>query len=102
MLASTDKPLLYVRKHNTPLNGRDHSGAFIRIEENIGSTGPFLEAFKHDSATGSSKLKFSVDKDGVVPIGQVVADPDTISAVGRLYFLGNDLKIITPAGQSGQ
>lgn len=98
MLAGTSKPMLFIRKHNATLNGFDHTGAFIRLEENIGSTGPFLEAFKYDTVSNSLKLKFSVNKDGVVSIGQVIIDPASIAGVGRLYFVGEDLKFVTPSG----
>ncbi|HMX00872.1 MAG TPA: hypothetical protein PKL56_16000 [Cyclobacteriaceae bacterium] len=98
MLAGTSKPMLFIRKHNAVLNGFDHTGAFIRLEENIGSTGPFLEAFKYDTVSNSLKLKFSVNKDGVVSIGQVTIDPASIAGVGRLYFVGEDLKFVTPSG----
>lgn len=98
MQGGTSKPMLLIRKHSALLNGFDHSGAFLRMEENIGSTGPFLEAHKYDSVTNSLKLKFSVDKDGVVSIGQVAVDPASIAGVGRLYFVGEDLKFVTPSG----
>ncbi len=98
MLAGTAKPMLLMRKHNAVLNGFDHTGAFIRLEENIGSTGPFLEAYKYDTLSGSLKLKFSVNKDGVVSIGQVTIDPASIAGVGRLYFVGEELKLVTPSG----
>lgn len=98
MLAGTAKPMLLMRKHNAVLNGFDHTGAFIRLEENIGSTGPFLEAYKYDTLSSSLKLKFSVNKDGVVSIGQVTIDPASIAGVGRVYFVGEDLKFVTPSG----
>jgi hypothetical protein len=94
----TTKPMLYMRKHNVPLNGFDHAGAFIRMEENIGSSGNFLEAYKYDIPSNSLKLKFSVNKDGVVSIGQVAADPAVIPGAGRLYFVGDDLKFVSPSG----
>jgi hypothetical protein len=94
----TSKPMLFIRKHNVALNGFDHTGAFIRLEENIGSAGPFLEAYKFDPLSNSLKLKFSVNKDGVVSIGQVPVDPASIAGVGRLYFVGEDLKFVTPSG----
>lgn len=98
MLAGTVKPMLLMRKHNAILNGFDHAGAFIRLEENIGSTGPFFEAYKYDTVSSSLKLKFSVNKDGVVSIGQVTIDPASIAGVGRVYFVGEDLKFVTPSG----
>jgi hypothetical protein len=98
MLAGTTKPMLYIRKHNAILNGFDHTGAFIRLEENIGSTGSFLEAYKYDTVSNSLKLKFSINKDGVASIGQVAIDPASIAGVGRLYFVGEDLKFVTPSG----
>ena len=98
MLAGTAKPMLLMRKHNAVLNGFDHTGAFIRLEENIGSTGPFLEAYKYDTLSASLKLKFSINKDGVVSIGQVTIDPASIAGVGRVYFVGEDLKFVTPSG----
>lgn len=98
MRGGTNKPMLLIRKHNAVLNGFDHTGSFIRMEENIGSTGSFLEAYKFDNVSNSLKLKFSVDKDGVVSIGQLAVDPASIAGVGRLYFVGEDLKFITPSG----
>lgn len=98
MLVSTAKPLLYIRKHSSALDGFDHTGAFLRMEENIGSTGAFIEAYKHDLVSNTLKLKFSVDKDGVVSIGQVPVDPASIEGVGRLYFVGEDLKFVTSTG----
>ncbi len=98
MLAGTTKPMVFIRKHNAILNGFDHTGAFIRLEENIGSTGPFMEAYKYDTLTSSLKLKFSVNKDGVISIGQVTIDPASIAGVGRLYFVGEDLKFVTSSG----
>ncbi len=98
ILGGTTKPMLYIRKHNAVLNGFDHTGAFIRLEETIGSTGPFVEAYKYDTVSNSLKLKFSVNKDGVVSIGQVTVDPASIAGVGRLYFVGEDLKFVTPSG----
>lgn len=98
MLAGTAKPMLLMRKHNAMLNGFDHTGAFIRLEENIGSTGSFFEAYKYDTVSASLRLKFSVNKDGVVSIGQVTIDPASIAGVGRVYFVGEDLKFVTPSG----
>jgi len=98
MMGGTTKPMLLIRKHNAILNGFDHTGAFLRMEENIGSTGEFVEAFKHDTVSNSLKLKFSVNKDGVVSLGQVTIDPASIAGVGRLYFVGEDLKFVTPSG----
>jgi len=95
---STAKPMLYIRKHAAVLNGHDHQGAFIRMEENIGSTGAFIEAYKHDVPSNSFKLKFSVDKEGVVSIAQLVADPGNVPQVGRLYFIGDSLKYVAPSG----
>jgi len=98
MQGGTSKPMLLIRKHNAVLNGFDHTGAFIRMEENIGSTGPFMEAYKYDTVSNSLKLKFAVNKDGVVSIGQVAADPASVAGVGRVYFIGEDLKFVTPTG----
>jgi hypothetical protein len=98
MMGGTTKPMLLIRKHNAVLNGFDHTGAFLRMEENIGSTGAFVEAFKYDTVSNSLKLKFSVNKDGVVSLGQVTIDPASIAGVGRLYFVGEDLKFVTPSG----
>ncbi len=98
MMGGTTKPMLLIRKHNAILNGFDHTGAFLRMEENIGSTGAFVEAFKYDTVSNSLKLKFSVNKDGVVSLGQVTIDPASIAGVGRLYFVGEDLKFVTPSG----
>jgi len=98
MMGGTTKPMLLIRKHNAVLNGFDHTGAFLRMEENIGSTGAFIEAFKYDTVSNSLKLKFSVNKDGVVSLGQVTLDPASIAGVGRLYFVGEDLKFVTPSG----
>lgn len=98
MQGGTTKPMLLIRKHNAVLNGFDHTGAFLRMEENIGSTGAFVEAFKFDTVSNSLKLKFSINKDGVVSIGQVTLDPASIAGVGRLYFVGEDLKFVTPSG----
>jgi hypothetical protein len=98
MMGGTTKPMLLIRKHNAVLNGFDHTGAFLRMEENIGSTGAFVEAFKYDTVSNSLKLKFSVNKDGVVSFGQVTIDPASIAGVGRLYFVGEDLKFVTPSG----
>jgi hypothetical protein len=98
MMGGTTKPMLLIRKHNAVLNGFDHTGAFLRMEENIGSTGTFVEAFKYDTVSNSLKLKFSVNKDGVVSLGQVTIDPASIAGVGRLYFVGEDLKFVTPSG----
>ena len=98
MMGGTTKPMLLIRKHNAILNGFDHTGAFLRMEENIGSTGAFIEAFKYDTVSNSLKLKFSVNKDGVVSLGQVTIDPASIAGVGRLYFVGEDLKFVTPSG----
>jgi len=98
MLGGTTKPMLLIRKHNAVLNGFDHTGAFLRMEENIGSTGAFVEAYKYDTVSNSLKLKFSVNKDGVVSIGQVTLDPASIAGAGRLYFVGEDLKFVTPSG----
>ncbi len=98
MMGGTTRPMLLIRKHNAVLNGFDHTGAFLRMEENIGSTGTFVEAFKYDTVSNSLKLKFSVNKDGVVSLGQVTIDPASIAGVGRLYFVGEDLKFVTPSG----
>lgn len=98
VLAGTTKPMLFIRKHNALLNGFDHTGAFIRLEENIGSTGPFMEAYKYDTITSSLRLKFSINKDGVVSIGQVTIDPASIAGVGRLYFVGEELKFVSSSG----
>lgn len=98
MLAGTTKPMLLMRKHNAILNGFDHAGAFIRLEENIGSTGPFFEAYNLDTVSNSLKLKFSVNKDGVVSIGQVTVNPASIAGLGRLYFFGEELRLVTPTG----
>lgn len=98
MMGGTTKPMLLIRKHNAVLNGFDHTGAFLRMEENIGSTGPFVEAYKYDTVSNSLKLKFSVNKDGVLSIGQVTIDPASIAGVGRLYFVGEDLKFVAPSG----
>jgi hypothetical protein len=98
MMASTDKPMLFIRKYAAALHGFDHSGAFIRMEEFIGSTGPFIEAHTYNDEAGALELKFSVDRDGVVSIGQLFSNPQGIDGVGRLYFLGSALKIITPFG----
>ena len=47
MMGGTTKPMRYfIRKHNAVLNGFDHTGAFLRMEENIGSTGHFVEGFQ--------------------------------------------------------
>ncbi len=99
ILGGTSKPMLYIRKHNAELNGFDHTGAFIRMEENIGSTGSFIEAFKYDVGSNSLKLKLSVDKDGVLSLGQVIYDPAGIDSVGRLYFRDDELRYITSAGE---
>lgn len=98
LAGSTSKPMALIRKHNVDLNGFDHSGAFLRMEENIGSSGPFIEAFRFDVPSNSLKVKFSVDRDGVVSIGQVAADPAAVAGVGRLYFIGEELKFVSPAG----
>ncbi len=94
----TSKPMLYIRKHNALLNGFDHTGSFIRLEENIGSSGAFLEAYKFDNVSSSLKLKFSINKDGVVSIGQVAGDPANIAGVGRVYFVGDEMKFVAPSG----
>ncbi len=95
----TSKPMLYIRKHNVQRNGFDHAGAFIRMEENIGSSGAFIEAYKYDTGSSTLKLKFSVDKDGIVSIGQVMEDPESIASVGRLYFIDDELKFVSPSGE---
>jgi hypothetical protein len=98
MTGNTDKSMLLIRKHNSILNGFDHSGPFIRLEENINSTGSFIEAFKYNTGSSSLRLKFSVDKDGVISIGQLATDPINIPGVGRIYFVGENLKLVTPNG----
>ena len=99
VLGGTDKPMLYIRKHNAPLNNFDHTGAFIRLEENIGSNGDFLEAYRYDGENNVLKLKFAVDKNGVVSIGQLFADPAPIQGVGRIYFVGEEMKFVSPSGE---
>ncbi|MCZ8354646.1 MAG: hypothetical protein O9340_07920 [Cyclobacteriaceae bacterium] len=98
MNGATSKPMLYIRKHNARLNGFDHTGAFIRMEENINSTGDFIEAYKFDQVSNSLRLKFAVNKDGVLSIGQVPNDQVQIAEVGRLYFVGEELRLVTPSG----
>jgi hypothetical protein len=99
ILGGTSKPMLYIRKHNAQLNGFDHTGAFIRMEENIGSTGSFIEALKYDTASNSLKVKFSVDRDGVLSVGKIDYDPDTIDSACRLYFRDDELRYLTSAGE---
>jgi hypothetical protein len=99
MHASTDKPLLYLRKHNAVLNGFDHTGAFIRMEENIGSSGAFIEAYQYDEPVNLTKLKFAISKEGVLSLGKVVNDPQAIDYAGRLYFLNDELRFIRSDGQ---
>jgi hypothetical protein len=99
ILGGTSKPMLYIRKHNAQLNGFDHTGAFIRMEENIGSTGAFIEALKYDTASNSLKVKFSVDKDGVLSVGKIDYDPDTVDSACRLYFRDDELRYLTSAGE---
>jgi hypothetical protein len=95
----TTKPMVYIRKHNVPLNGFDHAGAFIRMEENIGSTGPFIEAFKYNTSSNTLKLKFSVDRDGVITLGQINYDPVGATETGKLYFKGDELRYVRSTGE---
>ncbi len=99
ILGGTSKPMLYIRKHNAQLNGFDHTGAFIRMEENIGSTGSFIEALKYDTSSNSLKVKFSVDRDGVLSTANIDYDPNIIDSACRLYFRDDELRYLTSTGE---
>lgn len=55
-MGGTTKPMLLIRKHNAVLNGFTTRRIPKSLQENIGSTGAFVEAFKYDTVSNSSKL----------------------------------------------
>ncbi len=58
----TDPVLGGTKNQMMRLNGFDHHGAFIRMQENKGTNGYFIESYSFDEVNNSSLLKFAVNK----------------------------------------